>query len=320
MMTNREHFLRAVKRQGPERVPLNTCFSTHGLENQGDCRCWGVPELRPNEWGYAYETLEDDKTFGQVTSHPLKSAEDLLSYAPPAVQAEKRFNGLSDWAERVKREDKFTFACVGSYVFERLHFLAGMEDLFDYLINAPEAVKTLGDKIVGYQCAVIRELARCGVDGVWGGDDWGLQDRLMISPRVWREVFKPWYAAIFHTAKEFGLTTYMHSCGRNNDILPDLIECGLDVVELHQPTVNGVDWLRENVGGRLCISTTADIQTTLPFGERAKIEREVRELYEKLGSFRGGLMYINYGDPEAIGITEDTERFYLDMCRKYSRY
>ena len=99
---------------------------------------------------------------------------------------------------------------------------------------------------------------------------------------------------LFKTAKDSGLTTYMHSCGKNNDIIHDLIECGLDVIELHQPNIYGVDWLSEHAGGKICFSTTPDIQTTFPFEDKDKILFEIENLKNKLGCFNGGLIYNLY--------------------------
>lgn len=320
-MTNRENFIRAIHFDGPERVPLNTCFSHEPYLSMSDCTCYGFGELQPNEWDYQYSKAENDtETLGLVNVHPLKNLDDVLSFNPPAVGGDKRFEGLAKQFEEDKKNDKYTFGCIGTYVFERLQNLIGMEDLFDYIYNEPEAIRAIGDKIVDFQCEMIRGFAKCGADGIWGGDDWGLQDRLMISPVKWRELFKPWYQRLFDTAKEYGMINYMHSCGKNNEIIPDLIELGLDVIELHQPTVYDVDWLSEHAGGKLCFSTTADVQKTLPYGDHAAIEQEMAALKEKLGSFNGGLMYIFYGNPSAIGVSDETCRFFIEMCKKYQWY
>ena len=319
-MTRRENFYRAIQFNKPEWVPLNTGYCPEPYKNMGDCMCVSYKAAAPGEWPYHFTKLEGDKTIGQVLEHPLKSVQAILDFQAPPIAAELRFEDLKERVDELKKQDLFVFGTMASYFFERMHYLVGMEDLFDYLYNEPEAIQSLGDKIVDFQCAMIKEYAKCGVDALWGGDDWGLQDRLMVSPELWREVFKPWYAKMFQTAKACGLITYMHTCGKNNAIINDLIECGLDVIELHQPTVYDVDWLSKNAGGRLCFSTTADLQRTLPTGDKTKIEREVIALKEKLGSFNGGLLYELYPDMQALDITPETTAFYVECCVKHRKY
>ncbi|MDR0473951.1 MAG: hypothetical protein LBH43_09825 [Treponema sp.] len=319
-MTNRENFFKAILRDKPERVPINGGYCDGKYDAASECKVVNA-RLGNEEWGYSFSRAESDTaTMGQVTEHPLKCHVDIQKWQPPGLVGENQFEGISEKVKGYKDADLFVFGGVGSFVYERLHYLVGMEELFVLMYDAPELFCALGDKIVNFNCEFIREYAKTGIDGVWGGDDWGLQDRLMISPALWRTFFKPWYAKLFGTAKELGLITYMHSCGKNNEIIGDLIECGLDVIELHQPNVYDVDWLSLNAGGKLCFSTTPDIQTTLPFGDREKILCEVRNLKEKLGCFNGGLMYILYGNPEAIGASHESMEFYLDTAREVGKY
>ena len=319
-MTRRENFFKAIKFENPEWVPLNTGYCPEPYKGMGDCMCVSYKAAAPGEWPYHFTKLEGDKTIGQVIEHPLNTVQAILDFKTPPFAPDIRFQGVKERVDELKKQDLFVFGTMASYFFERMHYLVGMEDLFDYLYNDREAIQSLGDKIIDFQCEMIKEYAKCGVDAIWGGDDWGLQDRLMIAPELWRELFKPWYSRMFQTAKSLGIITYMHSCGKNNDIINDLIECGLDVIELHQPNVYDVDWLSKNAGGRLCFSTTSDLQRTLPTGDKAAIEREVIALKEKLGSFNGGLLYEVYPDYQALDITPDTVAYYVDCCVKNRMY
>jgi len=319
-MTNRENFLKAVLRDKPDHVPINGGYCYGKYDAASECKVVNA-RLGDKDWGYAFSRIDGDTTtMGQVTEHPLQSHGDILDWQPPKLAGEDRFEGVAEKVKEYKEADLFIFGGVGSFIFERLHYLVGMEELFALLYDDPELFRTLGDQVADFNCELIHRYANAGVDGVWGGDDWGLQDRLMISPSMWRAFFQPWYAKLFTTAKELGLITYMHSCGKNNEIIPDLIECGLDVIELHQPNVYDVDWLSKHAGGKICFSTTPDIQTTLPLGNKERILFETRNLKEKLGRFDGGLMYNLYGSPEAIGISFESMDFYLDKAREIGKY
>jgi uroporphyrinogen-III decarboxylase len=257
---------------------------------------------------------------GLVKDHPLRTPEDVRNWSPPEVAPKRRFAGFAERIAEHKANDLFVFGGVGSFCFERMHYLYGMEDLFALMCQEPEIFRDFGDKLIAYNCEIIKVFGELGCDGVWGGDDWGTQDRLMISPQMWREYFKPWYARLFAAARERCMVSYMHSCGKNNDIIPDFIDIGLDIIEIHQPNVYGVDWLAEHAGGRLCISSTPDIQTTLCAGDPDAIVWETKNLKDKLGSFGGGLLYIQYGAPGALGVTEDKTDLYLQTAIEYGVY
>jgi uroporphyrinogen decarboxylase len=70
------------------------------------------------------------------------------------------------------------------------------------------------------------------------GDDFAGNDGLLISPDLWRSLFKPLYAKWLEMAKAKGLYTFMHCCGNLMAVLPDLIDIGLDAwqtVQTHLP-------------------------------------------------------------------------------------
>lgn len=318
-MTQRENIKKAITFGGPEKVPINSEFNKE-YRKFSDCLGVSYKELKVNEWGYQFERLENDKTMGQVLRHPLADWEDLNRWGVPLFQKESRFEGMKDRVAELKDKGYFVWGLTGSFIFERLHYLRGMNNLFEDLYLEEEKVMELGSRIAGFQVEVVKAYAEAGVDGIWGGDDWGMQNQLMISPNKWRQFFKPWYTKIFGTAHQYGLYTYMHSCGYNREIMSDLIDTGLDVIELHQPTLMGIDWLSENYGGRLCFSCSVDIQRTLPTGNEAEIESQITELKEKLGKFNGGLIYNVYADHHAIGVSGEIMDSYLALVEKHRKY
>ena len=88
--------------------------------------------------------------------------------------------------------------------------------------------------------------------------------------------------------KAAGQYVYLHSDGMIKQILPDLIEIGLDVIN-PQVAVNGVDAIRQICKGRICIKTNLDDQDIIPHGSPQEIKEHVQEVVMKLGSPRGGL-------------------------------
>lgn len=318
-MSKRNNFIKALRFESPERVPINSELNPE-YSYVSDCLGVGYGELKANEWGWQFERLENDLTMGQVKKHPLADWNQYKNWEVPSVAKESRFMGLKEKVSELKNKDYYVWGFTGSYIFERLHYLRGMDNMFEDLYLNEDKLKELGDKIADFQIEIIKAYAETGVDGIWGGDDWGTQNQLMISPAKWRKFFKPWYSRLFKTAHEYGLNTYMHSCGYNREIMGDLIECGLDVIELHQPTLMGIDWLSENYGGKICFSCSVDIQRTLPYGNKEKIEEQVVELVQKLGKFNGGLIFNFYPSREGIGVSKEIMDYMLEMVQKHRKY
>jgi uroporphyrinogen-III decarboxylase len=151
----------------------------------------------------------------------------------------------------------------------------------------------------------VRRLAQAGADGVFFCEDWGTQDRLLVSPALWRDLFKPGFHDIVAEARRLGVSVWMHSCGCITDIIEDLIEVGIAVLQFDQPALHGIEDLSRRFGGRVAFWTPVDIQRTLQTGDRAAIRGEAKLLCEKLGSFGGGFIAKNYGDLHGIGVPDE---------------
>jgi uroporphyrinogen-III decarboxylase len=136
---------------------------------------------------------------------------------------------------------------------------------------------------------VIERSLRLGVDGIGFGDDWGTQTQLMISPRLWREFFKPRYKKMFDLIHSAGAHVYFHSDGMTLEIVPDLIEIGVDVLN---PQFSCLDLkaLAQISGGKVCIATDLDRQFVLPFGTPEEVREHVREVVKTLWHPHGGII------------------------------
>ena len=317
-MKQRDNFLKAIKFEGPVNVPINGEFNNKYRNISDAIGVFGGCGLE--EWGINFTRLDNDKTMGQVKNHPIATVEDYDRYELPPLDTKNQFCGVKKQVDEHKKQGRFVFGLMASYIFERMHYLRGMESLFEDMYMEPERFQALGDKITDFQIETIKAYALAGVDGIWGGDDWGLQDRLMISPELWRKFFKPWYTRMFMAAKEYGIITYMHSCGYISDIIGDLIDAGLNVIEIQQPTIMGIEKLGKEFGGKICFSCSVDIQKTMPNGNREEIESQVIQLKDNLGCFNGGLIYLFYPDYSAIGVDDHTIEFLHSMYDKYRKY
>lgn len=126
-----------------------------------------------------------------------------------------------------------------------------------------------------------------GVDGLFLMDDWGTQRSLIINPKIWAEIFKPLYRDYIGIAKKYNKKTFMHSDGYILEIIPELIELGLDAVNA-QIFCMGIDRLSE-FKGKITFWGEIDRQHILPNGSEEDVSEAVRNVREKLWH-NGGLI------------------------------
>jgi len=144
-----------------------------------------------------------------------------------------------------------------------------------------------------FNAAIVRRYLELNADVVSFPEDLGMQRGPMLSPRHFRRYIRPSYERLMAPVREAGAVVHMHSDGDLRDLADDLLECPLDVLNL-QDLVNGVDWIRAHLKGRLCIDLDLDRQSVTRLGTPAEIARLIREEVAALGSREGGLMMI-YG-------------------------
>jgi len=313
-MTGREIVKRTVLFQGAERLPIDF------PEKYGTDFYWismsPSPEDRPrkgvDEWGAVWDN-NGKMNLGEVKDYPLKSWEDFDKLHIPDVNDPKRWMHLENI--RDKAGDKFIIAN-GITLYERVHFVRGLENTWMDIYDRPDELGNLIDILVEMGISAIEKFAALGVDGYIFPDDWGLQNRLMIAPEKWREIWKSRYARIFDAVHDAGMLTFLHSCGYIVDILDDLIEIGLDVIQMDQQENMGLELLGERFGGRITFYCPVDIQNTMVYGSLEDIRFYCRKMVKLLGSPNGGFIPKWYSDPVGAGHRQEA----IDaMCEEFLR-
>ncbi|HUV08190.1 MAG TPA: uroporphyrinogen decarboxylase family protein [Spirochaetia bacterium] len=252
----------------------------------------------------------------QIKRHPLESWEMLREYLDdrlPSLSRDTRDRFLRAKALRKDHPGTYILGHNRRTFFERIHCLRGMERVFVDLYENRRQIMTLLEALASFNTELIRGWSEAGVDGVFLSDDWGSQNSLLISPEMWRELFKPWYAALARTAHEAGLQFWLHSCGNVSAIIGDLIECGVDVLHPIQPEAMDLTRLSKSFRGRLTFCGGISTQATLPFGSPAAIREEAHTLISLFNTDRGG--YI--GCPSNTIMPETPIENIVALCRSF---
>ncbi len=116
------------------------------------------------------------------------------------------------------------------------------------------------------------------VYGIW--DDIATQDSLVISPYIWRKFYKPWYKKVIEVAKKYNLYICFHICGNCSEVIPDLIDMGVDILDPVQVSAKNMqlEKLKKNFGKDICFHGGLDAQRLIPMGNPERIEKEVKRV------------------------------------------
>jgi uroporphyrinogen decarboxylase len=112
------------------------------------------------------------------------------------------------------------------------------------------------------------------------------------------------------------MEVWFHSDGRINDIFADLIEIGVDVIN-SQTKLVGLDWIEQNVRGRVAFRTDIDRQHVMPFGSPSQVEEEVHRTFEACGTADGGIIACGEIAPD---MPLANVRAMYEAFREYGRY
>ena len=162
-------------------------------------------------------------------------------------------------------------------------YLRGSEMIFVDLAARQEMAETIFRKIREFYLAYLERIllaARGKIDIVLTGDDFGAQEGLLLSDGMWRRYIKPGFTEYIDLIKRHNAVAMHHSCGSVVDIIPDMIEAGLDILQSIQPEARGMSLanLKKKFAKEICFQGGISIQKTMPFGSPADIRSEVSRL------------------------------------------
>ncbi|MDH7485321.1 MAG: uroporphyrinogen decarboxylase family protein [Anaerolineae bacterium] len=219
-------------------------------------------------------------------AYPLAEKPDLHGYTFPDPYRQGRFDQARELADRYRGE-VFLFGKLGMALFERAWSIRGMTQLLMDMVERPEFVEELLDRILTeWNLPIIDQQLALGVDGFYFADDWGSKTGLIFSPRMWRRFIKPRLAVMYQRCREAGVVVAQHSDGAVGVLFPDLIEIGLQVFNPLSPSVMDPPTVKAQYGDRLCFYGGIDVERTLPFGTPEEVRGEMRHMAELMG--RGG--------------------------------
>jgi uroporphyrinogen decarboxylase len=213
---------------------------------------------------------------------------DLSDYDFPDPSDDFRFKDLKQWCNSNK--EHFRVIWIGDF-WERANLIRGMENLLTDLALNKSFVSELLEKLSEYILKTMEIITeRFEFEAFSLSDDYGTQKSLQMSPEKWRGFIKPHLDGIIEMARRNGKVMMLHSCGNIYEIIPDLIELGLDILHPIQPEVMDVYILKKEFGRDISFQGGLGTQTLLPIEDPDAIMREVRELKHEMGKGGGYIL------------------------------
>ena len=312
-MNSRERVKRAIKFQKPDRAPISHAVLPAAQLKYGQALNEILAEFREDfGWDYMkdlpiekypalYKKGINRDDFGTVwrvewmgicgvpMDWPIKDLGRYDEYRWPADFSAGPPSGRQYSGHMCGFDERWYARGGWITYFEQLQQLRGTENLMVDLATGPKEFHRLLDDLLAFNLRWIDKYIKLEYDGIHFADDWGGQTSLMISPAMWRRIFKPRYVDMFKRTHDAGLDVWYHTDGHVNDILGDFIEIGADVINC-QVSVVGHDWIARNARGKVAFRTDIDRQWVLPFGTPAQVKEEVHRTFEACGTSDGGII------------------------------
>ena len=215
------------------------------------------------------------------------STQDVAAHSWPQAD----WFDCSGMAPRCAAQSEYALVSGKSDLMGAGEFIQGMEDFLMGLVTDDPVTTAILDHLTDFFLEYnqrVFESADGGLDIAWYGDDYGTQNGLLIGPPTWRKHFRPRLAKLVDLAKSHGLKVMLHSCGSVRELIPDLIDVGIDILDTVQPEAAGMDprELKESFGDRICFHGTISTAGVLATGSADEVRQEAIDRIEMMA--RGG--------------------------------
>lgn len=285
-----EHFakeLAAIQSRFPDDICVAPLCLKKPLATTGDPYAEGI---YVDEWGCVFENKQRG-IIGEVKEplaaswdelEKIKTPEELLSVDIAEVNA------------FCKSTDLFVLSGCCLRLFERLQFIRRTDNLFMDIAEESKDFYALIDMVHQFNIRHLELWMKTDVDGAMFSDDWGSQISLLISPDTWRKLFKPLYKEYIDIAHRHGKYIFMHSDGYIKDILPDLIEMGLDAINCQIFCMDVAD-IGSKFKGKITFWGEIDRQHILPNATRDEVAQAVQLVRSSLYRNGGVIAQCEFG-------------------------
>lgn len=291
-MNLKENALRILQYNHPERIVMRP--PAHNVAYLG-CNHEGyhggghhlpVGSSWIDIWGTHWRR-EQEGVMGFPVGNPLSElVNGLKTFQPPDPDDERLCTQIYTQAEGWDRDVQFLAGSHRDTLWEKSYMLVGMENMLVYFLSEPGAVHELLHLIMDFQLGIARHYLEVGIEIANFSDDLGMQNRLLLSPRIIQEFLVQEYHRLFDLYRSNGVIINFHSCGHIQPLLETFIELGVNILNPLQATANDLDEVRRVTQGRMALQggVRSDVIVN---GPTQAIRHEVAQRIGQLGRHGG---------------------------------
>lgn len=298
----KEEVVKAVERRNPCRIPLvRAKWWGEGLSEQygdrlrefdrfsEDAPMLWMPCVEPQKMNLSWRIQAGGGHDSNVVIDEWSKLDEFAEKLPDP-EKDPRFDEQIRQAERIRAEGQYLLYGWWTLFFEKPWMLRGMENLMVDYYESPEQVhKMHGILCSQYERYLRRAIREIKPDGFWTSDDLGHQTQSMMSPQIFHEQIKPYYDRIGAVLKPAKVHWWLHSCGNNTPLMPDLIDAGVTVFHPVQKHTMDEKATAAQFGDKVTFLAGIDVQHTLQEKDPAGVREEVRFLIDTFDRPEGGM-------------------------------
>jgi uroporphyrinogen decarboxylase len=344
-LNSKERVLTAISHEEPDRIPKHSGFtpeisrslrSIFGIEHKDTFELdfflghdmfikeigWGEvwefiekPDLPVNEmgiyyddWGVGWKKVNyGNGTYIEMVHHPLSDdIQQIDRLSVPPISPEK-YNELSTLIKRFGN-DHIIIGGISATIFEPSWYLRGQQQFLIDMIENPDFADQLMKIMADYHLQIGKKMVTIGVDIIFLGDDVGTQNAPMISRSMYHKFLTPKYAKIIEELKKINkdLKFAYHCCGHIDHILPELVEAGVDIIQVMQPGSVDFAKVKKQFGKKISFWGGIDVQKLIPNATPKEVVYTVKSALNKLGKNGGYIIGMTHNvqpGPRAIDNT-----------------
>lgn len=298
-MNSRERVIAVIKHERFDRIPIYGWVRAN------------LEEVINKTFG-SVKTFEDRYEFdwahlsGGPSVYPLSTIEELKSTAlklgkviHPADVLDLPFTDPDDEESyqsliqeiQFYKENRQRFILVQvPGCFEFYNDLFGLEHQLMYLLEYPEELKELYQRLLKWSIQLSMNCIDLGVDMIHVSDDWGSQKGLLFNKSIWWDLIFPYHKKLVDMVKRRKVFVSLHSDGNINDIVEGIVEIGYQVVHPWQESAGmSLKEQKEKYSDKFVVMGGLDVQTVLGFKDYFKVQLEIDRV---LNLFKdGGLLF-----------------------------
>ena len=274
-----DRFPKEVQERNRTRDPHAPCIDDWGI---------GQTEIEPGVWFPGYHPLADATTVEELDNYPNW----------PKMDDPYRVVQAAEDAKQLVQQNEFAILATPwlMFPFERAFGLQGMDKFLMNMAMYPDFAEAMLKKNLEFCIQHMEHFLDAvgdNIDMIKIGDDLGSQDRLMISPRMYRKLLKPIHAELIRSIKsKTKAKVFFHTDGDVFDLIGDFIEIGVDVLNPIQTSAGkmaDLEGLKREYGKDLVFCGAVDTQHILPHGTPEEVRQEMKRVIDILGQ-DGGYM------------------------------